>query len=48
MADAFYVVTVLVAFAALVGFIRLCDRVVGSDEQTAAVVSSRSHDGADR
>jgi hypothetical protein len=48
MTDVLYVVTVLVAFAALAGFIRLCDRVVGPDEQPAAVFSSRSDDGVDR
>ncbi|MCU0310906.1 MAG: hypothetical protein MUE36_08185 [Acidimicrobiales bacterium] len=47
MADVLYVLTVLVAFAALVGLVRLCDRLVGPDE-TAAAITGEPTDVVDR
>jgi hypothetical protein len=46
MTDVLYLVTVLVAFAALVGLVRLCDRLVGPDEFTPMTESSAAVDPA--
>ena len=45
MEDLLYLVTVLVAFAALAGFMRLCDRVIGPSEGGAPAHAGRDDEG---
>ena len=48
MTDVLYVVTVVAAFAALFGLVRVCDRLVGPDDDPAVTTSSGDRGGVSR